>query len=463
MQKKDHRRKTMSDQDIHSPSRRKFLLGVGAAAGSAAILGSTVPLKRAYGAAPPQVNIGMIAPFTGSAGEFGEFYRDAAKMGIDQVNKAAEDVLGGPVVKLSTADSNTLPQPAIAAAKKLIETKGISALLCAWSSGVTVAVATSATLPSQVLQMGYGTTSPLVSVLPEDKKRDLLFRTSPSDLLQGKVAAQLATGQIIDSRKFKTASTIFINNPYGQGLSDSFSKAFEAMGGKILEKVPHPEKVQPTYKSELATALKGGPDLLFSPDYPSHTAVVFKESRDIFDFTTWQLTDGNKAEEVIKAVGADTMNGTWGTAPGVNKDAAGYKAFKKNYTEKVYHHDHIPPFTSNTYDAGVVLALAVIKAIVKGGVTNADEISGSVIRDQLRPVANPPGEEVTIGSQEGINKAVELIKKGKEINITGASSPVDFDDNGDVVTPYDIFEVKNGDYETSLTWPAKKIPTDLYS
>src|SRR5699024_3493110 len=167
-----------------------------------------------------------------------------------------------------------------------------SALLCAWSSGVTVAVATSATLPAQILQVGYGTTSPLVSVLPEDEKRDLLFRTSPSDLLQGKVAAQLATGQIIKDRKYKTAATVYVNNPYGQGLSNSFAKAFEAMGGKILAQVPHPEKVQPTYKSELSAALKDDPELLFSPDYPSHTAVVLKESRDIFDFTTWQLTDG---------------------------------------------------------------------------------------------------------------------------------------------------------------------------
>lgn len=448
----------MTEENNTSMNRRKFLQTTGAAGGMA-LLGGTLPVSGAFAAAPPQVKIGMIAPFTGSAAEFGVFYQDAAQLAVAQVNKATTKILGGPIIKeLFVADSNTLPTPAIAAAKKMIEANGVSAILCGWSSGVTVAIATSAVLPAQVLQVGYGTTSPLVSVLPEDRNRDLLFRTSPSDLLQGKVAAQLATGQIIDGHKYKTASTIYINNPYGQGLSNAFSKAFEAMGGKVLKQVPHPGKVQPTYKSMLAVALKDKPDVLFVPDYPAHTAVILKESRDIFNYTSWQLTDGNKSMEVVSAVGAETLEGTWGTAPGVDVDQPAYKAF-----QKVYKHDRIPPFTPNTYDAAVLVALAAAQAVVKGGITDSDAITGRAIRDQLRSVANPPGEEVVIGSQEGINKAVELIKQGKDINVTGASSPVDFNKLGDVVTPYDIWKVEGGKLVSKKIWPAEKIPMDLYS
>src|SRR5699024_5275654 len=372
----------MSGRNSNTINRRRFLPMVGAAVIGAAILASGLPFQRAYAAAPPKANIGMVAPFTGSAGEFGVFYQDAAQLAVTQVNEAAQEVLGGPVInKLYVSDSNTLPTPGIAAANKLIGVNGIDALLCCWSSGVTVAVATSATLPDQVLQVGYGTTSPLVSVLPEDRDRDLLFRTTPSDLLQGKVAAQLARGKILKDHKFDTASTIYINNPYGQGLSNAFSKAFEAMGGKVLKQVPHPGKVQPTYKSQLAVALKDKPDLLFVPDYPAHTAVILKESRDTFKFTTWQLTDGNKSTEVVSAVGADTIDGTWGTTPGVDASQPGYKAF-----EKAYGHDRIPPFTPNAYDASALIALATTQAIIKGKITDPEEITGSVIRDQLRSV-----------------------------------------------------------------------------
>ena len=117
-----------------------------------------------------------------------------------------------------------------------------------------------------MLQVGNGTTSPLVSVLPEDAEADLLFRTSPSDALQGVVAAQLAAGELIDGYKFAKVSTIYINNPYGQGLSNAFAAAFKARGGEVLAEVAHPEEVQPTYRSQLQAALQGEPDLLLAAD-----------------------------------------------------------------------------------------------------------------------------------------------------------------------------------------------------
>src|SRR5699024_7040832 len=120
----------MSDKSSSSMSRRKFLVAAGATSG-AAVIGGTVPFRAPHAATPPpQAKIGMIAPFTGSAAEFGVFYEDAGKLAVDQVNEAAKEVLGGPIIeKLYASDSNTLPTPAIAAAKKLIEANGISALL----------------------------------------------------------------------------------------------------------------------------------------------------------------------------------------------------------------------------------------------------------------------------------------------------------------------------------------------
>lgn len=447
----------MTDQKSNSISRRQFVLSAAAAGGTIA-LSSSLPFRIAYATAPPKVNIGQIAPLSGSAAEFGPFYKDAAQLGIDQINKAAQEVLGGPIVKqLITADDNTLPTPGIAAAKKLIQADGVPAIIGGWSSGVTVAVATSAALPAGVLQIDNGATSPLITVLPEDRKRDLLFRTTASDALQGVVAAQLASGEIIDTNKYKTASTIYINNPYGQGLSNAFSRSFQERGGKIFAQVPHPEKVQPTYKSQLASALKGDPDLLFIPDYPSHTSVILKESRDVFDFTTWQLTDGNKSEKVLDAVGADALDGTWGTAPGADTSRTAYQGFEKNYKEQ-FDRKRIPPFTAPAYDGAVVIGLALAQAIVKGDITDAGEITGSVIRDQLRSVSNGPGQKVDVGSQAGVTQAMQLIEAGKDINVSGAAGPDDFDKNGDVVTPYDIWQVKGSKLESVQLWAADKIP-----
>lgn len=445
----------MSKSHIKSTSRRRFLITVGVA-GGAGTLGGTLPL-RVWASMPPAVNIGQIAPMTGSAAEFGPFYKDAAQLGVDQVNEAAKEVFGGPIIsKLYTEDDNTLPTPGTEAARKLVEADNVRAIIGGWSSGVTVAVATSVTIPSGVVQVANGATSPLISVLPEDRDADLLFRTTSSDALQGVVAAQLAAGQIIDNYKFKTASTIFVNNPYGQGLSNAFSHSFQERGGEVYAQVPHPEEVQPTYKSQLAVALKDKPDMLLCVSYPAHASVYLKESRDVFDYTSWQFVDGDKSEEVLKALGQKDLDGKLGTAPGEDTTSDAYKSFASAYKGK-FNRKRIPPFTASAYDASVIIGLALAKAIADG-MTDASKIDGTALSKRLRKVANPPGEDVTGGGQDGITKAMKLIEEGKDINYAGPSGPDDFDDNGDVLTPIEVWKFSGDKIETVQLQPTDKIP-----
>ncbi|NYT61809.1 ABC transporter substrate-binding protein [Alcaligenaceae bacterium] len=445
----------MTDQNSSLISRRKFFISIGAA-GGAVVLSSAFP-GRSYAAAPPAINLGQIAPMTGAAAEFGPYYRDAVQLAVDQINKAAKQVFGGDIIaRHITVDTSTLPTVGVQAARQLVDSDKVPAIIGEWSSGVTVAVATSVSIPSGVLQVANGATSPLITVLPADAKADLLFRTTASDALQGVVAAQLINGEIIKDYKFKTVSTIYINNPYGQGLSNSFAKSFEHRGGKVLAQVPHPEQVQPTYKSELATALKDKPDLLLAVSYPAHTAVFIKESRDIFSYTSWEFTDGNASLDVVQAVGASSLDGKLGTAPGEDTTTAAYQDFAKNF-KAAYKYDNIPPFTASTYDAAMAIGLALAKVIANGA-TDAAKITGVALRDQLRVVCNPPGEEIEGGDDGRILEMLKLIKAGKKINYTGAAGPCDFDEHGDVITPINIWKFSGGKIETIKTMPAAQIP-----
>ncbi len=448
----------MSDLSPKNAGRRDFLKTAGAA-GGALTLSVTMPRALWAQSAPPKVPIGQIVAFTGSGAEFGPFFRDAAQLALNQVNKAAEEVFGGPIVdRLIAEDSNTLPTPAIEAARKLVEADGVPAIICAWSSGVTVAVATSVTLPSGVLQVGNGTTSPLVSVLPEDEGKDLLFRTSPSDALQGVVAADLARGNIIDGYKFDTAATIYINNPYGQGLSNAFAAAFEKRGGKVLAQVAHPEEVQPTYRSILNAALQGKPGVLVLPTYPAHTATMLKESRDIFGYTSWQFTDANRSADVLSAVGGKDLAGKLGTVPSADPESQSYKNFAEAYRAATKQ-DRIPPFSETTYDAAMVIGLALAKAVADG-ITDPSEITGRQLADRLRPIGNPPGERIIGGSQAEITKALKLLKGKQEIDYVGAGGSVDFDQNGDVKTPVAVWKFTETGDENVRIVPADKIASE---
>src|SRR5690606_22727193 len=271
------------------------------------------------------------------------------------------------------------------------------------------------------------------------------------------VAAQFVNGEIDPNYKFKRVATIYINNPYGQGLSNAFAAAFKKRGGTVLAEVPHPEEVQPTYKSMLSQALKDKPDLLLILSYPAHTIAICKESRDTFNFTKWQFADGNASIDLIKEVGASDMDGQYGTAPGEDTSTQSYKDFAKNF-QADFKHDQFPPFTTCSYDAGLLACLSMAAVVAKGA-TDGSKITGAMLRDQLREVSGAPGEMIDGGDPGRTLEMLKALKAAKQINYNGAAGPCDFDKNGDVITPINIWKYTTEDIETVKMVAAKDIPT----
>jgi hypothetical protein len=98
------------------------------------------------------------------------------------------------------------------------------------------------------------------------------------------------------------------------------------------------------------------------------------------------------------------------------------------------------PFITNAYDGMAVIGLAVYAAKVNGL-----ELTSGNIRDNLRAVANPPGEIIKPGE---FIKAVNLLNRGQKINYEGAAGSVDFDKHGDVVTPIEVWKFSKGNIVT---------------
>jgi len=335
-------------------------------------------------------------------------------------------------IKLLHEDSETSAIPATNAAKKLVEIDGVVAIIGALASGVTVPVAESVTCPNNVIMISPASTSPLLTVLPADSNKDFLFRTCPSDALQGVIAGRLAASYN------KTAAVLYVNNPYGQGLAEQFKKSFEKMRGKVVAMVPHDEKAAESYTAELRKALADKPDRLCAFSYPEHAKVYLKEAIEFFKYRHFLFCDGTKSEDIVKSLGTKNVEGQMGTAPG---SAGGdpYVIFNADYKTE---YGKLPPlpFITNAYDGVAVVGLAAYAAKVKGLPLNSNNI-----RDQLRKVANPPGEVILPGE---FQKAFDLLKKGKAINYEGAAGSVDFDKNGDVITPIEVWKYKKGQIVT---------------
>jgi branched-chain amino acid transport system substrate-binding protein len=189
--------------------------------------------------------------------------------------------------------------------------------------------------------------------------------------------------------------------------------------------------------------------------YPLHTAAFLKEARDVFGMTNWQFVDGNKSTRVLEVVGAESLDGKIGTAPGQNPAIPGFENFAEAFRSR-FGHQRIPPFTAAAYDAAIIVGFAVAKAIVDG----ESKLTGRVVRDRLRQVANPPGAVIVGGNTESVRAGLQQIKEGQAVDYSGATGSTDFDSRGDVITPIEVWRFAGGAIETVQFRSANDIPVE---
>ncbi|MFW5949185.1 MAG: ABC transporter substrate-binding protein, partial [Halolamina sp.] len=246
--------------------------------------------------------------------------------------------------------------------------------------------------------------------------------------LQGQVIAQVGAEELGNS----TAATMYVNNDYGQALSESFTATFEdEHDGAVSNQVSF-EQEQNSYSSQLESALEEEPETLVVIGYPASGVQLFRDYYSDYDSgEDIVVTDGLIDNDLPDEVDNDMANVT-GTAP--KASGPGRDAFDELYMEE---YDREPGvFNAHAYDATAVCFLANVYA---------GENSGPEVRDNMRAAANADGEEFAPGE---LVEAVEAAAAGDEINYQGASSEIEFDDNGDMTAvSYGIYEVQDRAFE----------------
>lgn len=390
--------------------------------------------------APPlaaqSVVVGTLFDHSGALKDWGPRHQQAVDLAAQQMAAA------GLTLEYIHADSQTSAEAAKKAAEKLIQKDKVAAIIGSSSSGVIIPVAETVTCPADMLLISPGATAAYITELPQDAGKDYLFRTCPSDTLQGVVLGKLAAGL------YKTASVMYVNNPYGQGLARQFARSFTKRGGYVYAMIPHGEAVAKSYADELRNAFarmystkpfrSGRSDVLCVFSYPEHAKVYVKEAINIYDCKQFLFCDGSKSEELAAAVGPKNLEGDMGTSPGV---AVG-EAFLKFNADYKAAYGELPksPFIANAYDAAAVIGLAAYAAKARGLPPTTENI-----RNQLREVADPPGTFVGPGEFE---RAFKLLDQGQPVNYEGASGPVDFDQHGDVLAPIEVWRFHQGKIST---------------
>ncbi|BAU40380.1 Leucine-, isoleucine-, valine-, threonine-, and alanine-binding protein precursor [Leptolyngbya sp. O-77] len=374
------------------------------------------------------LKLGTLLPVTGDLAQYGQPMQDSVGFLVETVN-ACGGVMGQPV-QLVSEDDQTDPAAGASGMTKLAEVDRVGAVVGAAASSVSSA-AVDIAVRNQVVQISPSSTSP---VFTERAKKGefngFWLRTAPPDTFQGDALAQLANQEGI-----KTIAILAINNDYGNGLVQSFVPAFKALGGTVVNE-SNPTKYAPnatSFDSEVGSAFGSKPDAVLIIAYPESGSIILKAAQEqgFLDGTTKVLfTDGMKTDNLAELVGKTAdgkfiVTGMMGTAPSAG--GPGLDDFRDRYREKFNRDPQV--YDPNSWDAAALLVLAAEAA--KSG-------SGPAIKDSIRNVSNPPGEQTT-----DICTALSLVREGKDIDFQGASGSLDFDEQGDVVGSYDVWTVND--------------------
>jgi len=238
---------------------------------AALLLSATVMAVFAGGEAET-LKVAILAPLSGPVPTFGVSTRDGALLAIKEWNDKG-GVLGMKI-KAIVEDSQCTPDPALNAAKKVIDQDKVHYIIGEVCSKASIPISEYAN-GKKVVQISPTSTNPTVTVDSTGKTKDYIFRACFTDELQGKIGAKFALQ--------KGAKTAFLMldqaNDYVKGLSEFFEKDFVAAGGKIVGKESYTADDK-DFSAILAKIKQAKPDVVYLPDYYNIVNLVTKQAKE---------------------------------------------------------------------------------------------------------------------------------------------------------------------------------------
>jgi branched-chain amino acid transport system substrate-binding protein len=369
------------------------------------------------------LRIGDVLPFTGGLAAYGANLDRAVKVGIALQNAALkQDGLAKKIrVNLvGSEDGQTQATAAVEATTKLVKSNHANVIIGEMASSATIPMAQSVTIPNHVVQISPTSSAPQITDIADN---GYLWRTYPSDTLQGKVLAQA----VIDA--FGKGATINVgarNDAFGTALKQLFVSQFTKLGGKVGVDISW-NADQANFDSEMGQLVGGSPKGWVIIDFPEtfqkYAPSLVRTGK--WDASRTFMTEALRNTTVLDAIGNPVvgLRGTAASAAGGPAGASFAAYWKKNVKgAKPY-----TGFEGTALDAVNVAFLAALRACSS---------SPAKIKANLIPVSGPPGVKVTYTQ---LAQAIKLVLAGKEIDYEGAFSPVDFDRNGDIGSA--VFEI----------------------
>ena len=394
---------------------RREVLKTGAAA-AAALIANRPVAARAQAKAP--IPIGTLCPLTGAGGAYGPDMQKAIVSVAERINKGGG--IHGRPIQLFHEDSQTNPEAAVRAARKLIDVNKVVALMSTFASAVTLAVKPLA-VESKVFYISVSG----ADAVTEGNHGGYIARTQPNTKLQGQVYGKW----VVSRKEWKRVALMTLQTPFAVPFGDNFTATVKSAGVTVTDSLIYEDK-KASYRSEITRVLATNPELIMLLGYTPDSVVMAKELfRAAYKGAVLGPAFAINAK-FVEGAGAEVAEGVWAIDPAPSFDSPAYKQFASAVPQADKN-----PYAPQSWDHMTLVGLAL--AAGRG------EASGTVIKETLRTISNPPGTAVT-----SYEDGARLLAEGKKINYEGASGSCDFDAIGDILSrPFGVYQVRKGKIE----------------
>lgn len=384
------------------------------------------------------LKIGVGVPLSGDLGFFGKNIVPAVQYVADQINKAGG--INGRNVKVLTADTRTSANQAVSIARKFIGVQNVDAII-----GFTAATLFKVLDQIQENQVPYFAATSSGDLVPRGGK--YVYMVYPSDLLAGRALGLTAARKKYNGeRSYDRMGLLVAKGGLYTSFIDPLRKGFTNQGGEITDVVQF-QGGKTSYQPEAQRVVDSDPEIIAVLAGPSDTAKLMRACFNAGyqgqylggeDTSTSQFlsnTPSKLTEGMLAAVS---------TSPGYvdgsfkSKLAEEFQA----YSEREY---GIGAWLG--YDAMTLIGLAMKKAVVDG-----DEVTRQTIAGNIKPVGRPPGETV-----RSYSDGRSVLENGTEVDFQGVRSNCNFDDRGNVSSPYNTLQARDGEWRTIAQIPADVI------
>jgi branched-chain amino acid transport system substrate-binding protein len=364
------------------------------------------------------ISLGSIFPITGTNSAYGGGHQQAFNLAVEEINGSG-GVLGGREINPINRDTEGSPSRAAQKFRTMINQEGIVGLVGPYSSGIGTTLAPIAR-DNQVMEVSNGNTSPALATAGVNESNGVKYygRTSPNDVQQALVMARVLNQSI----EAETASFLYVDNPYGQGLAEAASESFN---GETLNMVGYSQQTS-DYTSTLDSVFDGDPDAVGAVMYPGGGRTILQQWNQGGYGGQWVGAEAILSPQLLSDL-SDIVEGMYITSP----QTANSETFQENMGGM----SNITQFAPHAYDATYLMGLAMERA---------GEASGTGIAENIRPVSRSNGDETTVSVAE-FQAGKDAIANGDAIDYNGASGSVDLNENLEPVVPYRILQVQGGE------------------